>query len=148
MSPARWGGVALVIAAIVGAIFLAMISPSGANEPEQPGVIAEVATPGPSPTTADTRVPTVQPAISIPPDGEVTAELEIVVAVDIPDDEDAVSAAYASVDDAVRLGADAVGYTIYVGSPRQDLELREFRKVREACERLGMPLVIFGYSVV
>jgi hypothetical protein len=88
VSPARWGGVALVIAAIVGAIFLAMISPSGANEPEQPGVIAEVATPGPSPTTADTRVPTVQPAISIPPDGEVTAELEIVVAVDIPDDED------------------------------------------------------------
>ena len=45
----------------------------------------------------------------------------------------------------MRLGADAVGYTVYVGSPRQDVELREFGKVRQECERFGMPLVIWAY---
>jgi class I fructose-bisphosphate aldolase len=77
--------------------------------------------------------------------GRIPLILKLNGKTNIPDDEEAVSAAYASVDDAVRLGADAVGYTIYVGSPRQDLELREFRKVREACERLGMPLVMWAY---
>src|SRR5262249_52058787 len=47
--------------------------------------------------------------------------------------------------DALRLGADAVGYTMYVGSPRQDEEIRQYRKVRQDCERYGMPLVMWAY---
>jgi len=63
----------------------------------------------------------------------------------IADDAEAVSPAFASVRDAVRLGADAVGYTVYVGTPRQDVEIREYGKVREECERFGMPLVVWAY---
>ena len=63
----------------------------------------------------------------------------------IPDDEEAVSPLAADVEDAVRLGADAVGYTLYVGSPRQDEEIRQLRGVRKDCERLGMPLVMWAY---
>ena len=51
----------------------------------------------------------------------------------------------ASVEDAVRLGADAVGYTLYVGSPRQDDDLHQLKGVREDCDRYGMPLVIWAY---
>src|SRR5437588_218239 len=49
------------------------------------------------------------------------------------------------VEDAVRLGADAVGYTLYVGSPRQDEDLHQLKGVREECDRFGMPLVIWAY---
>jgi class I fructose-bisphosphate aldolase len=77
--------------------------------------------------------------------GQVPLVLKLNGKTNIPGDEEAVSGAYASVLDAVRLGADAVGYTIYVGSPRQDLELREFRTVRQDCERMGMPLVLWAY---
>lgn len=63
----------------------------------------------------------------------------------IPDDAEATSPLTASVEDAVRLGADAVGYTLYVGSPRQDVELREYGRVRRDCERFGMPLVMWSY---
>ena len=45
----------------------------------------------------------------------------------------------------MRLGADAVGYTLYVGSPRQDEDLAQLRKVRADCDRYGMPLVIWAY---
>ena len=77
--------------------------------------------------------------------GRVPLILKLNGKTNIPDDAEAVSPAFASVEDAVRLGADAVGYTVYVGSPRQDVELREFRSVREDCERLGMPLVLWAY---
>jgi class I fructose-bisphosphate aldolase len=43
------------------------------------------------------------------------------------------------------LGADAVGYTMYVGSPRQHDEFRQFEKIRQDCERFGMPLVLWSY---
>src|SRR5206468_6046936 len=59
--------------------------------------------------------------------------------------EDALSTTNASVEDAVRLGADAVGYTMYLGSPRQDEDLHQLKGVREDCERYGMPLVIWAY---
>jgi class I fructose-bisphosphate aldolase len=32
-----------------------------------------------------------------------------------------------------------------VGSPRQDVEIREYGKVRQECERFGMPLVVWAY---
>jgi fructose-bisphosphate aldolase, class I len=77
--------------------------------------------------------------------GRVPLILKLNGRTSIPDDDQAVSPLLASVEDAVRLGADAVGYTLYVGSPRQDEELRHFGKVRQECERFGMPLVVWAY---
>src|SRR5512135_2383005 len=71
--------------------------------------------------------------------GRVPLILKLNGKTNIPDDGDAVSPLLASVEDAVRLGADAVGYTVYVGSPRQDVEIREYGNVRQECERFGMP---------
>jgi len=77
--------------------------------------------------------------------GRVPLILKLNGKTNIPDDAEAVSPAFASVLDAVRLGADAVGYTVYVGSPRQDVEIREYGRVRQECERFGMPLVVWAY---
>jgi class I fructose-bisphosphate aldolase len=77
--------------------------------------------------------------------GRIPLILKLNGKTNIADDAEAVSPAFASVEDAVRLGADAVGYTVYVGSPRQDVEIREYGKVRQECERFGMPLVVWAY---
>jgi class I fructose-bisphosphate aldolase len=63
----------------------------------------------------------------------------------IPSDAKAFSALAASVEDAVRLGADAVGYTLYVGSPAQGRDFIQLGKVRAECERYGMPLIVWAY---
>ncbi len=77
--------------------------------------------------------------------GRVPLILKLNGKTNIPDDAEATSPLFASVEDAVRLGADAVGYTLYVGSPRQDQEIRQYGQVRQDCERLGMPLVLWSY---
>jgi class I fructose-bisphosphate aldolase len=77
--------------------------------------------------------------------GRVPLLLKVNGKTDLPPSEAALSTTNASVEDAVRLGADAVGYTLYVGSPRQDEDLRQLQTVREACDRYGMPLVIWAY---
>lgn len=77
--------------------------------------------------------------------GRVPLILKLNGKTNIPGDGDATSPQFASVEDAVRLGADAVGYTLYVGSPRQHDELRQLRQVREDCDRYGMPLVLWSY---
>lgn len=77
--------------------------------------------------------------------GRVPLILKINGKTNIPDDGEAVSPLTASVEDAVRLGADAIGYTLYVGTPRQDAEFLQFAQVRQACERSGMPIVLWAY---
>src|SRR4051794_22353773 len=77
--------------------------------------------------------------------GQVPLILKVNGKTDVPPSEEALSTTNASVEDAVRLGADAVGYTLYVGSPRQDEDLHQLKGVREDCERYGMPLVIWAY---
>jgi fructose-bisphosphate aldolase, class I len=77
--------------------------------------------------------------------GQVPLILKVNGKTDVPPSDDAFSSTNASVEDAVRLGADAVGYTLYVGSSRQDLDLHQLKTVREDCERFGMPLVIWAY---
>jgi class I fructose-bisphosphate aldolase len=77
--------------------------------------------------------------------GRIPLLLKLNGKTNIPDDDEPVSPLSASVEDAVRLGADAVGYTLYVGSPRQDSQIRRLGKVRQDCERLGMPLVLWSY---
>jgi fructose-bisphosphate aldolase, class I len=77
--------------------------------------------------------------------GQVPLILKVNGKTDVPPSDEALSTTNASVEDAVRLGADAVGYTLYVGSPRQDEDLHQLKGVREACDRYGMPLVIWAY---
>jgi fructose-bisphosphate aldolase, class I len=77
--------------------------------------------------------------------GQVPLLLKVNGKTDIPPADDPLSTTNASVEDAVRLGADAVGYTLYVGSPRQDADLHQLKGVREDCDRYGMPLVIWAY---
>jgi fructose-bisphosphate aldolase, class I len=77
--------------------------------------------------------------------GQVPLLLKVNGKTDVPSSDDALSTTNASVEDAVRLGADAVGYTLYVGSPRQDADLHQLKSVREECDRYGMPLVIWAY---
>ena len=77
--------------------------------------------------------------------GQVPLILKVNGKTDIPSSAKAFSSCNASVEDAVRLGADAVGYTLYVGSPRQDEDLAQLRQVREDCDRFGMPLIVWSY---
>jgi len=77
--------------------------------------------------------------------GQVPLILKVNGKTDVPPSDEALSTTNASVEDAVRLGADAVGYTLYVGSPRQGEDLHQLKGVREDCERYGMPLVIWSY---
>lgn len=77
--------------------------------------------------------------------GKVPLILKLNGKTNIPSDGDATSPLFASVEDAVRIGADAVGYTMYVGSPRQDDEIRQYAEVREQAERFGMPIVMWSY---
>lgn len=64
---------------------------------------------------------------------------------EIPSGDQPLSPVQASVEDAVRLGADAVGYTLYVGSPRQDEDFKQFALVRDEAEKLGMPVIVWAY---
>jgi class I fructose-bisphosphate aldolase len=64
---------------------------------------------------------------------------------DIPSDKQPLSPVHTSVEEAVRLGAEAVGYTLYVGSPLQTEDLKQFGEVRRDSERFGMPLIVWAY---
>ncbi len=57
----------------------------------------------------------------------------------IPPGTDPVSGVNATVAGAVRLGADAVGYTLYVGSPAQQRDFEQYRQNREDAQRFGSP---------
>ncbi len=77
--------------------------------------------------------------------GQVPLILKVNGKTDVPSSAKAFSSCNASVEDGVRLGADAIGYTLYVGSPRQDEDLAQLRRVREECDRFGMPLIVWSY---
>ncbi|HTT14502.1 MAG TPA: fructose-bisphosphate aldolase [Thermoplasmata archaeon] len=77
--------------------------------------------------------------------GEVPLILKLNGKTGIPSDAQAFSPLTGTVEDAVRLGADAVGYTIYVGSPAQEKDFLQFVGVRRDAERLGMPLIVWAY---
>ena len=77
--------------------------------------------------------------------GKVPLILKINGRTEIPPDDEAFSPCHAGVEDAVRLGADAVGYTCYIGSPRQDEDFIQFGRVRREAERAGMPVIMWAY---
>jgi class I fructose-bisphosphate aldolase len=77
--------------------------------------------------------------------GEIPLILKLNGKTSIPPDTHAFSPQTASVEDAVRLGADAVGYTLFVGSPAQDKDFIQFAKIREDSQRFGVPLIVWAY---
>ncbi len=77
--------------------------------------------------------------------GEVPLILKLNGKTEIPPDSEALSLVHASVADAVRLGADAVGYTMYVGTPAAEADFAQFRQIRADAHRYGMPLVVWAY---
>ncbi len=77
--------------------------------------------------------------------GEVPLVLKLNGKTDIPPDDNALSPVNATVEDAVRLGADAVGYTLYIGTPVQEVDFEQYRRVREDAQRLGVPLIVWAY---
>jgi fructose-bisphosphate aldolase, class I len=77
--------------------------------------------------------------------GEVPLVLKLNGKTEIPSAIDPLSPVNASVEDAVRLGADAVGYTLYVGTPAQDRDFEQFLQVRQDAHRFGMPLIVWAY---
>lgn len=77
--------------------------------------------------------------------GEVPLILKVNGKTNVPPDNRPISAQDSTVEDAVRLGADAVGYTLYVGSPRQDEDFIQFMRIRSECDRYGLPLIVWSY---
>jgi len=77
--------------------------------------------------------------------GEVPLVLKLNGKTEIPSAIDPLSPVNASVEDAVRLGADAVGYTLYVGTPAQERDFEQFLRVRQDAHRLGMPFIVWAY---
>jgi fructose-bisphosphate aldolase, class I len=77
--------------------------------------------------------------------GEVPLILKLNGKTEIPSDDAALSPVHATVEDAVRLGADAVGYTLYVGTPAAEQDFTQLRQVRTDAQRLGMPLIVWAY---
>jgi class I fructose-bisphosphate aldolase len=62
----------------------------------------------------------------------------------LPKDE-VYSAPLGTVKDAVKLGAAAIGYTIYVGSPREAEMFREFSVIQSEAMDYGMPTIVWAY---
>jgi len=77
--------------------------------------------------------------------GKVPIILKINGKTRIPPANEPVSPMTGSVEDAVRIGADAVGYTLYVGSPNQVADFTQFRQVKRDAERYGMPVIMWAY---
>ena len=77
--------------------------------------------------------------------GSVPLLLKINGKTSIPDQSMPLSVGTSFVEDAVRMGAMGIGYTMYYGSPRQDEDFQYLAEVRAECDRYGMPLVIWAY---
>ena len=77
--------------------------------------------------------------------GQVPLLLKLNSKTEVPPADEAFSPCHATVEDAVRLGADAVGYTLYVGSPKQEEDFIQIGSVRRDCDRYGLPLVVWAY---
>jgi class I fructose-bisphosphate aldolase len=62
-----------------------------------------------------------------------------------PEDKRLVQSAIGAVEDAVRLGADAVAATVYWGSPWEDVMVERWVAIREAAELYGLPALQLAY---
>lgn len=78
-------------------------------------------------------------------DGKIPLILKVNGKTSIPSQDHPLSALTSFVDDAVEIGAIAVGYTLYYGSDRQDEDLPQLAMVRSECEQAGLPLIVWAY---
>ena len=80
--------------------------------------------------------------------GEVPLVLKLNGKTDIPPDDAALSPVHATVSDAVRLGADAVGYTLYVGTPAAEQDFAQYARSARTPARLPLisgPTRVLGH---
>ena len=77
--------------------------------------------------------------------GRVPLILKVNGKTGVPSDDEPLSTLTGTVEDAVALGADAIGYTLYLGSPRQDEDIQQMAMVREDCDKYNMPMIGWGY---
>ncbi len=77
--------------------------------------------------------------------GEMPLVLKINGKTGIPGDDEPLSPITASIDDALELSAIAIGYTLYVGSPRQDEDIEQFAVIRGEAHRAGLPVIVWSY---
>ena len=61
------------------------------------------------------------------------------------DEKDPISAITAGVDDALRLGCSAVGFTIYPGSAERNTMYEQLQQLGENAKAAGLPLVVWSY---
>lgn len=77
--------------------------------------------------------------------GQMPLILKVNGKTSIPSDALALSTLTSFVEDGVKIGAAAIGYTLYYGSPRQDEDIPQLATVRAECENYGMPLIVWAY---
>jgi len=77
--------------------------------------------------------------------GKVPLILKLNGRTNIVPKDDCYSAPIASVKEAVDLGADAIGYTLYVGSPREADLFRDFGVIEREAHDYGLPCVVWAY---
>jgi len=58
---------------------------------------------------------------------------------------DPISRQLCTVKEAIKLGASAVGYTIYIGSKHESIMLQEFEKIQREAHNLGVPVIAWIY---
>lgn len=58
---------------------------------------------------------------------------------------DPISAQLATVEEAIKLGAAAVGFTIYIGSVHEEEMLEEFEKIQKKAHEKNLPVVVWIY---
>ncbi|MBX3247105.1 MAG: class I fructose-bisphosphate aldolase [Myxococcales bacterium] len=57
-----------------------------------------------------------------------------------------ISAVTSSIDDALRLGCSAIGYTIYPGSPERNRMYEDLRELIAAGRQVGLPTIVWAYA--
>ncbi len=63
----------------------------------------------------------------------------------VPKETEEFSPLCAEVEDAVELGAQAIGYTLFAGSGRQAEDIAQLRLVRRAADKYSLPLIVWSY---
>ena len=62
-----------------------------------------------------------------------------------PKDDQLLQSQLGYVEDAIKLGADAIAATVYWGSPAEDVMMRQFAEIASYAHDLGFPVVQFAY---